>query len=285
VVATPIGNLEDISQRAARVLAEVDLILAEDTRHSRRLLAHLGIRTPVQSCHDHNEQRVQREILERLRSGENLALISDAGTPLISDPGFITVRAVREQGISVVPIPGPSAVITALAAAGLPAEKFRFCGFAPARQSARLRLLESLRDETATLVFYEAPRRVLAFLEDALSVFGPGRPAVIGRELTKKFESFYQGGLDLLLDTFRADPDSLQGEFVILVQGAQSPPSGTGTEPERILAILLRHGLALSEAVAIATEITGAKKNDLYRLALALTSDQRCGPEPGADGK
>ncbi len=271
VVATPIGNRADISQRALEVLAGVDRVLAEDTRHSGTLLTMLGIAKPMLSLHEHNEQAQADAIVARLQSGENLALISDAGTPLISDPGYRLVRAARAAGLAVVPIPGASALIAALSVAGLPTDRFVFEGFVAAKAAARRSRLEQLRDETRTLVFYEASHRIQAFLADAAEVFGATREAVIARELTKAFEQVQAGDLAALNAWLAADPNHLRGEFVVLVRGA-APPAEDALAPEaqRVVEILARE-LPLKQAAALAAEITGVRKNKLYQLALAQT--------------
>ena len=266
VVATPLGNLEDISRRALNVLERVDLIAAEDTRHSRRLLAHYGIRTPLTSVHEHNERDKLPGLLARLAAGESLALISDAGTPLVSDPGFILVRAAREAGHRVVPVPGPSALICALSAAGLPSDRFLFEGFAPRRPAARRSWLEGLRGEPRTLVFYEASHRILDTLRDMVELFGAERRGAMARELTKLHETFLVGGLGDLAQRVEADPQQRKGEFVVLVAGAESGGGGAA-EAERVLRILAGE-LPLKRAAALAAEITGARRNELYQLGL-----------------
>lgn len=268
VVATPLGNLGDISQRALDVLAGVDLIAAEDTRHSRRLLGHYGIQTPMTSFHEHNEREKVPVLLARLAAGESLALISDAGTPLVSDPGFVLVRAAREAGYRVVPVPGPSALICALSAAGLPSDRILFEGFAPRRTAARRAWLQGLCREPRTLVFYEASHRILATLQDLADLFGPERRAVVARELTKLHETFLAGGLGELAQQVAADPLQRKGEFVVLVAGAEPEPEGVmDAEVERVLRLLAGE-LPLKQAAALAAEITGARRKDLYRMAL-----------------
>lgn len=268
VVATPIGNRADITRRAREVLAAVDRILAEDTRHSGMLLAALGIATPLLSLHEHNEAAQTEAVIGRLRAGENLALISDAGTPLISDPGFRVVRAARQAGIPVVPVPGASALIAALSAAGLPTDRFVFEGFLPAKAPARRARLQELVAETRTLVLYESSHRIQDCIDDLAGIFGPGRQAVIARELTKAFEQIHGGALAELRAWLAADPNRTRGEFVILVQGAEVPPdSDVPPEAQRVLAVLLRE-LPVKQAAALAAEITGARRNALYQWAL-----------------
>ncbi|HEX9627150.1 MAG TPA: 16S rRNA (cytidine(1402)-2'-O)-methyltransferase [Acidiferrobacterales bacterium] len=268
VVATPIGNLEDLSPRAARILREVDVIAAEDTRHSARLLQHFGIATPLVAFHEHNERVRTAELLEQLQAGRRIALISDAGTPLISDPGFPLVRAAREQGIVVSPVPGACAAIAALSASGLPSDRFVFAGFPPSTASARRAAFASLRDDARTLIFYESPHRIVASLEDMAAVFGADRPAVVARELTKQFETLHGDTLAALAAWVTADPDRLRGEFVVLVHGAPVQ-TGVDAESERVLRVLLAE-LPVKQAAALAAAITGRKKNALYELALRL---------------
>lgn len=268
IVATPIGNLDDMSPRARQTLAAVDLIAAEDTRHSGRLLAHFGIATPQLSLHEHNEAARATQVLEKLRAGQNIALISDAGTPLISDPGFELVRAARGAGICVVPIPGASALITALSVAGLPTDRFVFEGFLPARAAARRTHLQTLAGETRTLIFYEAIHRLIDTLGDMAAVFGDLRQAVVARELTKLHEQIRAGSLAELAAWARQDANAGKGEVVLLVGGAEKTTTpGRADEAARILDILLAE-LPVKQAAALAAKITGARKNDLYKQAL-----------------
>lgn len=269
VVATPIGNLEDISQRALRILGGAHLIAAEDTRHSRRLLQHYAIDTPLRSYHDFNEEQAGERLLEILQSGQDVALISDAGTPLISDPGYRLVRAAHEENIRVVPVPGPSALIAALSAAGLPTDRFLFAGYPPAKKAARREYFASLAGESATLVFYEAPHRIRACLADAVEAFGSEREAVLAREITKRFETFRKGALAILLQSTDEAEGRNRGEFVVLIRGVGAEPAAGEVEAERLLEILLEE-LPLKKAAALAARITGRKKNELYQLGLAL---------------
>lgn len=270
VVATPIGNLEDLSPRARRILAEVQLIAAEDTRHTGSLLAHFGIRTPLVSLHEHNEAERTPRLVERLRAGESVALVSDAGTPLISDPGFDLVRAARAAGVSVTPIPGPSAVIAALSASGLPTDRFVFEGFLPAKSAPRRARLEGLATETRTLVFYEAVHRLQESLADMAQVFGGGRAAVVARELTKLHETISHGTLSELIEAFDKHSEELKGEVVILVAGASAVQSGAANvEAERLLRILLEE-LPVKQAASLAARISGGKKNQLYAKAVEI---------------
>lgn len=274
VVATPIGNLDDITARALRVLREVALIAAEDTRHSVRLLQHFGIETPLAACHEHNERDQGGRFLARLQAGDDVALISDAGTPLISDPGFHLVRQARAAGVAVVPVPGACALIAALSSAGLPSDRFIFEGFLPAKASARRGRLDALREEPRTLIFYEAPHRLLESLEDMRGVFGGERPAVLARELTKTFETLKGAPLDELCGWVAADSNQQRGECVVLVGGWQAP-EGDGalsSEALRVLDLLLAE-MPVKRAAALAAEITGVRKNLLYQAALERQGD------------
>ena len=269
VVATPIGNLEDISPRALRVLREVALIAAEDTRHSARLLAHFGIQTPLAACHEHNERDEGGRFLQRLQAGEDVALISDAGTPLISDPGYHLVRQARAAGVRVVPVPGACALIAALSAAGLPSDRFIFEGFLPARAGARRARLEELKEESRTLIFYEAPHRILECLGDLEALFGGERDALLARELTKTFETLQGLPLGRLRAWVEVDSNQQRGECVLVVRGWQAPEGeeSVGSEALRVLDLLLAE-LPVKRAAALAAEITGVRKNLLYQAAL-----------------
>ena len=270
VVATPIGNLEDISARALRVLREVSLIAAEDTRHSTRLLQHFGIATPLAACHEHNERDEGGRFIGRLLAGDDVALVSDAGTPLISDPGYHLVRQARAAGVRVVPVPGACALVAALSAAGLPSDRFIFEGFLPARQTARRSRLEQLREEPRTLIFYEAPHRILESLQDLEAVFGGDRSALLGRELTKTFETLKGLPLAELRAWVEGDSNQQRGECVLVVGGWQAPEGEDALSGEalRVLDLLLAE-MPLKRAAALAAEITGVRKNLLYQAALA----------------
>ena len=268
IVATPIGNLEDLSPRAQRILSTVDLILAEDTRHSARLLRAFDIRTRTQAFHENNEARMTGRIISRLAAGSSVALIADAGTPLISDPGFKLVRQAHAQNIPVSPVPGPAALIAALSAAGVAPGKFLFEGFAPARAEARRKRMAALAGAAHTLVFYEAPHRIKAFLADAATIFGAGREASIARELTKKFETIRQGTLGGLIEWMEQDPDRGRGEFVVVIAGAGEEHTDLA-ELTALLKVLLK-SLSLKQAVQIATELSGAPRNEIYDLAVSL---------------
>ncbi len=271
VVATPIGNLEDLSPRARRVLAEADRVLCEDTRHTGRLLAACGIRADLVSVHEHNEASRVPGLVKLLAAGSSLALVSDAGTPLVSDPGFRLVRAAAEAGIDVRPVPGPCAAVAALSVAGLPTDRFAFLGFLPARAAARRSALEALATETCTLVFYESGQRVEGFLGDAARVLGRDRPAVLARELTKLHESTYRGTLGALAGIAAGDPDLRRGELVVVVGGTpESAPEKDEALLRRLLPALLEE-LPPARAVRLAARITGHPRNRVYRLAMALS--------------
>lgn len=269
VVATPIGNLGDISQRAIETLKQVDLIAAEDTRHSKKLLSHFAINRPMISCHDHNEKLQVQGMLERLQQGQSIALVSDAGTPLVSDPGYRVVGAVVAAGFKVVPIPGACAATAALSVAGLATDRFLFLGFPPAKTGACRQMLEEVAAETATLVFYESPRRLRATLDIALSVFGSDRQVVVARELTKLHESIARGRLAEVIDEVAANDNWLKGEIVLLFAGAAAGEQDQADTILRVLRPLLAE-LPLKQAVALATTITGARKNQVYDLAIEL---------------
>lgn len=264
VVATPIGNLDDLSPRARATLAGADLIAAEDTRHSAALLQHAGIATRCVALHEHNEREVSTGLVERLRSGANIALISDAGTPLISDPGFRLVRAAREAGIVVSPVPGACAAIAALSAAGLPSDRFVFEGFLPSKSAARRAHLLSLHGETRTLIFHESSHRIVETLDDLVAVFGGARRAVVARELTKLFETVLDGTLAELAARVAADPNQQRGEFVVLVAGAAEDAAAARLAEGRRVFATLRKELPPGRAAALAAEITGAPRKQLY---------------------
>lgn len=270
VVATPIGNLQDWSPRAVETLKAVSVVAAEDTRHSGRLLQHYDINTRLLALHDHNESARTETLVAQLQAGESIALISDAGTPLISDPGYRLVAAVQAAGLRVVPVPGACAAIAALSAAGIPSDRFIFEGFLPAKAAARRERLGALAGETRTLIFYEAPHRIAECLDDMAAVIGPDRRIVLAREITKTFETIRQLPLQAMSDWVRGDPDQQRGEIVLVLEGA---PDVTGEadwrEADRILAILMEE-LPLKQAAALAANITGLKKNALYERALQL---------------
>lgn len=272
VVATPLGNLGDMTYRAVEMLKQVDIILAEDTRHSRKLLEHYGIQTQLQALHEHNESQQAAAVLATLQQGKQVAIISDAGTPLISDPGFVLVREVRTAGIHVVPIPGASAVIAALSVAGLPTDRFVFEGFLPTKSAARQAYLQSLRHETRTMVFYEAPHRILDTLEDMCQIFEPERSAVMARELTKTYETVIARPLQELHNFVAADAKQQLGEVVLLLHGAATVTQVACAEIEidALITQLLVHISVKSTAQLVAT-LTGQSKNALYDRALQLS--------------
>lgn len=263
VIATPIGNLADISARALETLKQVAAVCAEDTRHTRPLLAHYGIDKPLIALHDHNEEAIADKVVARLLAGESLALVSDAGTPLVSDPGFKLVRAARAAGVRVSPVPGACAAIAALSVAGLPSDRFAFEGFLPAKASARRERLSRLAGASATLVFYESSHRIEESLADMAAVFGGDRPAVLARELTKLFETVLDGDLDSLLAKVKADPNQRRGEFVVMVQGAVDDEATQIAEGRRLYARLNEH-LPPSTAAKLAAELSGAPRKALY---------------------
>lgn len=263
VVATPIGNLGDLSPRALETLKAVSAICAEDTRHTRQLLAHFGVERPLLALHEHNEDEIAQRLVVRLLAGESLALVSDAGTPLVSDPGFRLVRAARAAGIKVSPLPGPSALIAALSVAGLPSDRFVFEGFLPAKAGARRERLSALAAETRTLVFYESAHRIEETLADAAAVFGAQRLATIARELTKLFETVLDGTLEDLGARVAADANQRKGEFVLLVQGVGEDADAKIAEGRRLYAKLSEH-LPPSTAAKLAAELSGAPRKALY---------------------
>ncbi len=266
-MATPIGNLADLTERARQVLSAVNLIACEDTRHTQRLLQHLGLRKPMLSVHDHNERDRIQQVMDHLDQGRDIALVSDAGTPLISDPGYPLVQALRQAGHKVVPIPGASAMITALSAAGLPTDRFTFEGFLPHKSSGRKERLRAIVQDTCTLVFYEAKHRILNTLEDMSDVLGDQREAVVARELTKTFESFYRGTLMEIHAQLSSHDDHQKGEFVVMVTGNPAPAPASEIDTERLFKLLLAE-LPPKKAAAIIAELTGENKKELYQKAL-----------------
>ncbi|NVJ67915.1 MAG: 16S rRNA (cytidine(1402)-2'-O)-methyltransferase [Gammaproteobacteria bacterium] len=268
VVATPIGNIEDISVRAIETLKAVSLIAAEDTRHSLRLCQHYGISTPMISLHEHNEVARVEQIAQKLAQGDSIALISDAGTPLISDPGFKLVRELRAQGYKISPIPGPSALITALSVAGIATDSFSFFGFLPAKSSSRVQKHQELVNRVETLVFYESSHRILASLEDAAKVYGE-RHAVVARELTKTYETILDGSLSELIQCVKQDDNQTKGEFVLIISGQEKSKQEQSFDSKQLLSELLQE-LPPNKAAKIAAKLTGEKKKDLYQMALEL---------------
>jgi 16S rRNA (cytidine1402-2'-O)-methyltransferase len=282
LVATPIGNLGDLSARARDVLHEVELVLAEDTRRTRQLLNACGIDRSVDalwSLHDHNERSRIESVLARLHAGASVALVSDAGTPLISDPGTALVAAAVAAGIPVSTVPGPCAAIAALTLSALPAERFCFEGFLPAKAAARKTVLAALASEPRTIVFYEAPHRIVAMLEVCADAFGAGRPAALCRELTKRFETVYRGTLAELVTRASSDTDFARGEIVVVIAGApQSAQSAATIDADRLLKALLSE-LPVSQAARLAAQATGAPRNELYARAIELRAKNAASPE------
>jgi len=269
IVATPIGHLDDISQRAITVLRQVAWVAAEDTRHSGKLLSHLGISARFLSLHDHNEKQRAASLVEKIKAGENVALISDAGTPLISDPGYSLVRLCRDAGVRVVPIPGACALIAALCGAGLPTDKFHFIGFLPAKSGQRQQILKDIPAGVGTLICYEAARRVLDTLQDVIAVYGPARELVLAKELTKTFEHFEYGTADSIMQWLQQDPQRCQGEMVLMIAPpAEKAADDIAPQVQQTLRLLMAE-LPLKKAAALTAEIHGEKKNALYKLGLS----------------
>mgnify|MGYP000352484427 FL=1 len=273
IVPTPIGNLSDITLRAIEVLKSVDCIAAEDTRHSGILLQHLDAKAPMLALHDHNEQQRAGVLIQRIQQGQSIALISDAGTPLISDPGYHLVKACRDAGVKVVPLPGPCAAITALSAAGLPTDRFVFEGFLPAKEKGKEDRLQALADETRTMVFYESPRRVIDTLESMQKVFGD-RLVVAARELTKTFETIHALPLSEMIPWLQEDENRTRGEFVLMVAGKTENSDDIPAEVQRTLTLLMKD-LPLKKAAALTAEIYGVKKNALYAWGLEQQNSER----------
>lgn len=271
IVATPIGNLGDISERAVETLKQVDLIAAEDTRHSNTLLQRFGINTKVCAYHEHNEEKVTQQLIQQILDGQSIALISDAGTPLINDPGYKLVVAAHDNNIPVVPIPGPSAIITALSASGLPTNKFIFEGYLPAKSEARKTRLNELRNESRTLVFYEAPHRIIESVKIIQEIFGAERRATIARELTKQFEQIVRDKLSTINEKLESEEIKHKGEFVVIVEGAQE----VSISDEEVLRInqILSEKISPKDAAGLTAKITGRKKNEVYELALDKNND------------
>ena len=274
VVATPIGNRDDLSPRARQILREVDLIAAEDTRHTGRLLSHFGVKTPQIALHEHNEERVSRQLAERLSGGSSVALVSDAGTPLISDPGFRLVAAAHAAAVPVSPVPGPSAVIGAISAAGLPSDRFCFEGFMPAKAQARRAALEALKDETRTMVFLESVHKVALALPDFVEVFGAGRMAFIGREMTKMHEQCVRAPLGELAAMLRDGRIPAKGEFVLVVAGGETRVGDSSEFSIRELLVELAGVLPGSQAVDLVSRLSGRRRNDVYRLMLEVKQSE-----------
>lgn len=270
IVPTPIGNLGDISSRALEVLNQVSLIACEDTRHSGKLLSHFGIETRKTALHDHNERDRAQWIIQKLGNGEAVALISDAGTPLISDPGYHLVKQVREAGFNVIPLPGPCAAITALCASGLPSDRFSFEGFLPSKEKARLDKLNGLKDDPRTLIFYESPHRIVHSLESIVAALGEEREIVMAREVTKTFETFLSGTAGEVLQIVKDDPNQQRGEIVLMCHGHRSDEESEFSPTVINTLKLLCEELPLKKAAAVTGQIYDIKKNALYKHGLAI---------------
>jgi len=270
IIATPIGNRGDIGERALSILKQVDLIAAEDTRHSKVLLQHYNIGTPMQAYHEHNEEQATPKLIQRLLAGDNIALISDAGTPLLSDPGYRLVKAAHESTVNVSPIPGACAAIAALSVSGLATDRFMFAGFPPHKQGARQNFYREFEHQTATLVFYESSHRIVVSVKDMLQVFGETRPVVMAREISKLFETIHSSTLGELPQWLEADSNQQKGEFVLVLQGSSVQLNPQTAELESLLKILLDE-LPVKQASKIAAKMTGVKKNSVYKLALELS--------------
>ena len=270
IVATPIGNLDDITFRAVEVLKSVDIILAEDTRHSKKLLLHLDISKSISAFHEHNEREKTNAIIGELKSGKSIALISDAGTPLISDPGYFLVIKAKKEGLKVIPIPGPSALITALSASGLPSDSFTFLGFLPSKQTARLKLLKRLVSRSETIIFYESPKRILATLTDMQSIFGESREVCLAKELTKAFETIHTDSIPNLIKYLTTDQNHQKGEFVILISANDKIDIlEAEVQLDSLLPILCAE-MGASKAAKLAAKITGIDKKQCYKRAINL---------------
>ena len=270
IVATPIGNLDDITFRAFEVLKSVDFVLAEDTRHSKKLLSHLDISKPIRAFHEHNEREKTKAIISEIYSGKSIALISDAGTPLISDPGYFLVAQAKKEGLKVVPIPGPTALITALSASGLASDSFTFLGFLPSKQTARVKLLIGLVGRTETIIFYESPKRVLATLTDMQTIFGDSREVCLAKELTKAFETIHTGSIPNLIKYLTIDQNHQKGEFVILISATNKIDLAEAEIQLDSLLPILCAEMGTSKAAKIAAKITGIDKKKCYKRAMDL---------------
>jgi len=270
IVATPIGNLDDITFRAVETLKSVDLVLAEDTRHSQKILNHFNIKTPISAFHDYNEREKCNTVIDKLKQGDSIALISDAGTPLISDPGYILVSAAKKNSVNVVPIPGPSALITALSASGIPSDRFSFFGFLPSKQNARIKTLKTFASRPETIIVYESPKRIMATLTDMLFVFGEEREVCLAKELTKTFETILTTNIPNLIDYISADPGHQKGEFVLLISStAKKGQLELDQQLDRLLPVLCSE-MGSSKAAKLAAKITGIDKKYCYQRAIEL---------------
>ena len=270
IVATPIGNLDDITFRAVETLKSVDLVLAEDTRHSQKILNHFNIKTPISAFHDYNEREKCNTVIDKLKQGDSIALISDAGTPLISDPGYILVSAAKKNSVNVVPIPGPSALIAALSASGIPSDSFSFFGFLPSKQNARIKTLKTFASRPETIIVYESPKRIMATLTDMLFVFGEEREVCLAKELTKTFETILTTNISNLIDYISADPGHQKGEFVLLISStAKKGQLEFDQQLDRLLPVLCSE-MGSSKAAKLAAKITGIDKKYCYQRAIEL---------------
>ncbi len=270
IVATPIGNLDDITFRAVETLKSVDLVLAEDTRHSQKILNHFNIKTPISAFHDYNEREKCNTVIDKLKQGDSIALISDAGTPLISDPGYILVSAAKKNSVNVVPIPGPSALITALSASGIPSDRFSFFGFLPSKQNARIKTLKTFASRPETIIVYESPKRIMVTLTDMLFVFGEEREVCLAKELTKTFETILTTNISNLIDYISADPGHQKGEFVLLISStAKKGQLELDQQLDRLLPVLCSE-MGSSKAAKLAAKITGIDKKYCYQRAIEL---------------
>ena len=270
IVATPIGNLDDITFRAVEVLKSVDIVLAEDTRHSKKLLKHLNIVKPIRAFHEHNEREKTKAIIDELHSGKSIALISDAGTPLISDPGYFLVAQAKKEGLKVVPIPGPTALITALSASGLASDSFTFLGFLPSKQTARVKLLKSLVNKTETSIFYESPKRIFSTLTDMYAIFGDNRQVCLAKELTKAFETIHTDSIPNLIKYLSTDQSHQKGEFVILISATDKIDLAEAEIQLDSLLPILCAEMGASKAAKLAAKITGIDKKKCYKRAIDL---------------
>ena len=270
IVATPIGNLNDITFRAIEVLKNVDIVLAEDTRQSKKLFANFEILTPMMVFHDHNERKKTKIIVDEIDSGKSIALISDAGTPLISDPGYFLVAQAKKEGIDVIPIPGPSALISAISVSGMASDSFTFFGFLPSKQSARVKFLQKRTSLNETSIYYESPKRILATLKDMLAIFGRGREVCLAKELTKSFETIHTDKIPSLIEYLISDPTHQKGEFVILVSAADKiDRTEAEAQLDSLLPILCAE-MGASKAAKLAAKITGIDKKQCYKRAIDL---------------
>ena len=270
IVATPIGNLNDITLRAIEVLKNVDIVLVEDTRQSKKLFANFEISTPMMAFYDHNERKKTKIIVDKINSGKSIALISDAGTPLISDPGYFLVAQAKKEGIDVIPIPGPSALISAISVSGIASDSFTFFGFLPSKQSARVKFLQKRTSLNETSIYYESPKRILATLKDMLTIFGIGREVCLAKELTKSFETIHTDKIPSLIEYLISDPTHQKGEFVILVSAADKiDRTEAEAQLDSLLPILCAE-MGTSKAAKLAAKITGIDKNQCYKKAIDL---------------